>query len=125
MPLIELVLGLAALFLTVTVPGYFLTLGFFPDRTEIDSIERFTFSLVFSVSFLPLAVLIENMVFGIPINFTSSIASVLLLIIIGLVSWMIRTQKFAVPEPFYFLFPKINKADSAELFFVSFFRKKK
>ena len=50
MALIELIFGLIALFLTITVPGYFLTLGFFPDKNEIDSIERLTFSLVFQVA---------------------------------------------------------------------------
>ncbi len=125
MPLIELVFGLIALFLVITLPGYFLSLGFFPNKNEIDSIERFTFSLVFSIAFLPLIVLIENMVFGIPINFTSSIASVLLLIIFGLISWMIRTQKISVPEPLYFVFPKIEKQNSVDLFFVSFFKRKK
>ena len=38
MALIELILGLIALFLTITIPGYFLTLGFFPNKNEIDSI---------------------------------------------------------------------------------------
>lgn len=122
---VELILGLIALFLTITVPGYFLTLGFFPNKNEIDVIERLTFSLVFSIAFLPVLVLIENMVFGIPINFTSSIATVLLLIIIGLISWMIRTQKVNVPESLYFIFPKVEKENAVELFFVSFFKKKK
>ncbi len=125
MPLIELVLGLVALFLTITVPGYFLTLGFFPNKNEIDSIERLTFSLVFSIAFLPLLVLIENQLFSIPINFTSSIATVLLIIIIGLFSWMVRTQKLVVPTVFYMVFPKIKKEESVDLFFISFFKKKK
>ena len=125
MPLIELVLGLVALFLTITVPGYFLTLGFFPNKNEIDSIERLTFSLVFSIAFLPLLVLIENQLFSIPINFTSSIATVLLIIIIGLFSWMVRTQKLVVPNVFYMIFPKIKKEESVDLFFISFFKKKK
>jgi len=125
MALIELIFGLIALFLTITIPGYFLTLGFFPDKNEIDVIERFTFSMVFSISFLPLIVLIENVFFSIPINFTSSIASVLLLIIIGLISWMIRTQKLTVPQQLYFVFPKIEKENSVDLFFISFLKKKK
>jgi len=124
MALIELFSGLIALALTITLPGYFLTLGFFPDKNEIDSIERLTFSLVFSVSFLPLLVLIENQVFGVPIDFNSSIATVLLIIIIGLVSWMIRTQKIVVSDKFYWLFPKVEKQNAIDLFFVSFLRKK-
>ncbi|PJA21235.1 MAG: hypothetical protein COX63_00290 [Candidatus Diapherotrites archaeon CG_4_10_14_0_2_um_filter_31_5] len=122
---IELVFGLIALFLTITIPGYFLTLGFFPNKNEIDSIERLTFSLVFSIAFLPVFVLIENMVFSIPVNFTSSIGTVLLLIIIGLLSWMVRTQKIIVPNFLYFVLPKIEKKDSVDLFFVSFFKNKK
>lgn len=122
---IELVFGLIALFLIITIPGYFLTLGFFPNKNEIDSIERLTFSLVFSIAFLPVFVLIENMVFSIPVNFTSSIGTVLLLIIIGLLSWMVRTQKIIVPNFLYFVLPKIEKKDSVDLFFVSFFKNKK
>lgn len=124
MSLIELFFGLIALALTVSVPGYFLTLGFFPDKNEIDSIERLTFSLVFSVSFLPLLVLIENQLFGIPINFTSSISTFLLIIIIGLFSWMVRTQKLAVPNALYLVFPKIEKKNAVDLFFISFLKKK-
>lgn len=124
MALIELFFGLIALALTITLPGYFLTLGFFPNKNEIDSIERLTFSLVFSVSFLPLLVLIENQVFGVPIDFNSSIATVLLIIIIGLVSWMIRTQKIVVSNKLYWLFPKVEKQNAIDLFFVSFLRKK-
>ncbi|MFH1664078.1 MAG: DUF1616 domain-containing protein [archaeon] len=124
MPLIELFLGLIALALTVTVPGYFLSLGFFPDKNEIDSIERLTFSMVFSVSFLPLFVLIENQLFGIPINFTSSIATFLLIIVLGLFSWMVRTQKIAVPNAVYFVLPKTDKKNAVDLFFVSFLKKK-
>jgi uncharacterized membrane protein len=124
MSLIELILGLIALLLTVTLPGYFLTLGFFPSRKEIDSIERLTFSLVFSISFLPLLVLIENQLFGVPINFISSISTLLLIVIIGLFSWMVRTQKIKVPSFFYVVLPKIEKEDAVDLFFFSFFRKK-
>ncbi len=124
MALLELIFGLTALFLTVTVPGYFLTLGFFPDKNEIDVIERLTFSMVFSISFLPLLVLIENQLFGITIDFTSSLASLLLLVIIGLFAWMIRTQKIIVPEIFYVVFPKIQKENAVDLFFVSCLKKK-
>ncbi|MBU2100821.1 DUF1616 domain-containing protein [Candidatus Micrarchaeota archaeon] len=124
MALIQLFLGLIALFLTITVPGYFLTLGFFPDKKEIDSIERLTFSLVFSVSFLPLIVLIENQLFGIPINFYSSIATVLLIIIFGLLVWMTRTQKISLPTFFYVVFPKVEKDNAVDLFFLFFLKKK-
>jgi len=122
---IELILGLIALFLTITLPGYFLTLGFFPNKNEIDSIERLTFSLVFSIAFLPALVLIENQLLGIPIDFTSSIATLLLIIIIGLFTWMVRTQKISVPNALYYIMPKIEKKDAVELFFFSVFKNKK
>jgi uncharacterized membrane protein len=112
---LEIVLGLIALTLVLTLPGYFLTLAFFPKKNEIDSIERITFSLVFSIAFTPLLLLIENQVFSIPINFLSSFLTVTGIILIGLIVWMIRVQKLRVPEKVYTIFPKVEKEEAVNL----------
>ena len=98
MPVLELVLGLIALAIVLTIPGYFLTLGFFPKRGEIDSIERFTFSLVFSIVFIPLLLLIENQLLLLPINFLTSLTTTILLIVIGLIAWLYRSKKLSPEE---------------------------
>ncbi len=125
MALLELFFGFILLIIVVTIPGYFLTLAFFPKKEELDAIERFTFSLVFSIAVIPLIVLIENQVFGIPIDFFSSIGTVLVLIIFGLLVYAIRTQKVPFPNALNFLFPRIKKEESVEIFFLKPLMKKK
>lgn len=121
---IDLVLGLIILGLVITLPGYFLTLAFFPKKEEIDSIERLTFSLVFSISFLPLLVLIENQLFSIPIDYFSALWSLIGLIVFGFVVWMIRTERIPAPSPLYGIFPKVKKEESVDLVFTRIIKKK-
>ncbi|MBU1121041.1 MAG: DUF1616 domain-containing protein [archaeon] len=121
---IDLIFGLIILVLVITLPGYFLTLAFFPKKEEIDSIERLTFSLVFSISFLPLLVLIENQLFSIPIDYSSAFGSLIALIVLGFVIWMIRTERIPVPSPLYGIFPKVKKEESVDLIFTRLLTKK-
>ena len=111
----ELIVGLIAFALAITIPGYFVTLAFFPSKKEIDRIERLTFSFVFSISFLPLLVLIENQLLGILINFFTVTTSVLLLIITSLLIYLIRIQKITVPEILYKIFPKIEPQEAVNI----------
>lgn len=110
-----LALGIAAILFALIVPGYCLTLAAFPRRSDIDMLERLAFSLVFSIVFLPLLMLIENQLLGIPINQVSSIASVLILIIAGLKIWMIRTSRIPAPGVCYKMFPKVDPKDAVPL----------
>ena len=109
---VELVAGFIALIIALFAPGYFLTLGFFPSRNDISGIERIVFSFVFSVTFLPLLILLENQLLGIPINFASVSATFLLLIILGLFSYFARTGKIPLPELLYAVFPKVPKEEA-------------
>jgi uncharacterized membrane protein len=113
MALAETVTGLILFLFAVTVPGYFLALAFFPSKKEIDLLERLAFSLLFSISFLALAVLFENQLLGIPLNFFSVAATLFGLIAVGLIVFMIRSQRVQVPVQVYWLFPKIEKNDAA------------
>ncbi len=113
--LAELIIGLIAFVLIITIPGYFLTLAFFPSKIEIDGIERLAFSFVFSISFLPLIMLIENQLLSIRINFFTVATSLLLLIIASLLIYLIRIQKIPVPEIFYKIFPKIEQGEAVEI----------
>ena len=108
MELISLVLGITALIIALFVPGYFLCLGFFPGRTEIDLLERIVFSIIFSISFLALFILIENRLLGIPVNFISIVSTMLLLVLIGLITYFIRVRIIKLPQFFYVLFPEVE-----------------
>lgn len=115
MALVDLVLGLIAFAIVVTIPGYFVTLALFPKKQEIDNIERLTFSFVFSITFLPLLVLVENQLLGIAINFFTVLSSLLLMIIVAILVYLIRTQKLAVPEAVYKALPKVAPEESVEI----------
>lgn len=115
MELVSLVFGLAAFALVVTVPGYFLTLAFFPSRKDIDGIERLAFSFVFSISFLPLLMLVENQLLSLPINYFTVLSSLLLLVIASLLVFLARTRKIAVPEPFCRAFPRVEPSEAVDI----------
>ncbi len=115
MAALETAFGLIALAIMLVVPGYFITLGFFPRKKEIDGIERLTFSFVFSIAFMPLAVLIENQLFSVPINQQTAVATFLFLVLIGVVLWAVRVGKIPLPKAFYRLCPKIKKEEAVSL----------
>ncbi len=106
MEILQLLFGLVVLAVTLIIPGYCLTLGFFPRKNELEELERFAFSFVFSITFLPLLVLIENQVFGVKIDFVSSFGSVLLLVVAGLAIWKFRTRNMKKEEVVQFWIPK-------------------
>ncbi|HLC37057.1 MAG TPA: DUF1616 domain-containing protein [archaeon] len=112
---LELVSGFASLAFVLFVPGYFLTLGFFPSKKELDGIERFTFSIVFSMFSLPFLLLILNQVFSVPLELNSVIYSIAAIILIGLISYLIRIQKISVPSSLNYFFPKIDKNDAVPI----------
>lgn len=112
---LELIFGAIILLGALILPGYFLALAIFPRKSDVDLLERLGFSFVFSIAFLPLLMLIENQLLGIPINQITSLSSVLILIIIGIVVWLIRTSRIPAPEAIYKLFPKVEEKDSVAL----------
>ena len=113
MDLVNILIGLVLFAFAAVVPGYFIALALFPSKKEIALIERLAFSMLFSISFLALAVLLENQLLGIPLNFISVAATMFVLIAIGLIVFMIRSQNLIVPAQVYLLFPKIEKNDAA------------
>ncbi|MFA4907395.1 MAG: DUF1616 domain-containing protein [archaeon] len=96
--ILSLATGIIILVIVLIVPGYFLALGFFPKRKDLDAIERATFSLVFSIIFIPLAMLVENLLLGIRINQLSVWGTVLFLVLAGVVAWFVRTRKLGKNE---------------------------
>lgn len=95
-PKIILMLGTILFFavLIVLLPGlgFFITLAFFPKK-EISLPERIVFSAVLGLAFPALFLLLENQVFGLPINFASAIATVIALLIASLTVFFLRKRK--------------------------------
>ena len=115
MALLELLPGMLALVLALFLPGYFLCLGFFPGRKEIDWLERIVFSFIFSVTFVPLLILIENRLLGIAVDSLSVLATMVLLVLLGLLLYFLRTGKMSAPALFYKLLPKVKAREALPL----------
>ncbi len=98
--MIGTVLSFAALGFSLTIPGYFATLGLFPKKGELSGIERFTLSFVFSIALVPLLLVLENIVLSIPINYFSVSGTLAVVIIAGALVWFLRSKQLlenAVP----------------------------
>ena len=111
----ETLTALISIIVVLFVPGYFLSLAFFTKRSEIDSIERITLSFVFSITFLPLLVLVENLLLEIPINFTSVAGNFLLIIVLGLIGYFLRTGIIPNPAVLQRVFPPVPKEQAFPL----------
>jgi len=101
--------------LILVIPGYFWTLAFYPEKKSLQKIERGAFSILFSITILPMVVLLENTLFGVPIDFFSTFSNLLILLIISILIFLIRAQKITSPQFLYNFFPKIKKDDCVEL----------
>ncbi|MFH1752094.1 MAG: DUF1616 domain-containing protein [archaeon] len=96
--MLETIFGLILLIISLTIPGYALSLGFFPKKTEIDLIERIVLSIAFSIAFIPLLLLIGNRLLLLPINYYSAVATVAFLIAVGLIAWFYRSKNLNEKE---------------------------
>ncbi|MCD6230124.1 MAG: DUF1616 domain-containing protein [Candidatus Diapherotrites archaeon] len=96
MGVLELAVGTTILFAVLLVPGYFLSLAFFPKKEELALPERVVFSFAFSVAFMPFLMLLLNQVAGVPIDYVSSVGVALALVIIGLAGHVFRTKAVSV-----------------------------
>lgn len=109
------ILNIVVFVLTVTIPGYLWTLAFYPEKKSLERIERAAFSILFSITFLPMFVLLENTLLGIPVNFFSVLSTMLALAVVSILIYFIRTQRIGAPEFCYKFLPKIKKSDSVEI----------
>lgn len=90
--MIGTILFFAVLIVLLPALGFFITLAFFPKK-ELDLLERIVFSAILGLSFPALFLLLENQVFGLPINFASAIATVIALLIVSLLIFLLRKRK--------------------------------
>jgi len=108
---LEIIFGFASLAFALLVPGYFVCLGFFPAKGDIDGLERLAFSLVLSIILLPLLVLFENILLKVPIVFATVAGNIGLIILGGLLLYLVRTKKIPFPEIFYKFVPAVGDGE--------------
>lgn len=92
MDLISIILGLVAIALAVSIPGYALSLAIFPKRTELDIFERIAFSFILSITVPGIILLAGNMLLGIPINFISASLSYAAVTAAGIAGFIARIR---------------------------------
>ena len=113
--LLSTVFGLIALVLALFVPGHFLCLGFFPAKKDLGKMERLVFAFVFSIAFLPLLVLFENLLLKLPINFFTVLGSLLFLVLLGLVLYFARTGSLPLPKKVSAFLKPVEKSEAVSL----------
>jgi uncharacterized membrane protein len=89
---VSLIIGIITLCIVLFVPGYAITLALFPNRKEIDDIERVTLSFAFSIAVVPLVLVLENFV-GIPVNVVSSLGTTILVTVAALAYFFKKEPK--------------------------------
>jgi len=101
--------------LILIIPGYFWTLAFFPEKSAFEKIERIAFSLFFSITIFPMVVLLSNTLLQVPIEFFSLFSTQMILVILSLIIYLVRTQRMGAPQFFYKFVSKIKKSESVDL----------
>ena len=96
----------------LTVPGFFLSLAFFPKRESINYLERFILSVVFSMSSIALLLVLENKLLLIPINAVTAWLNLLIVVLFGLIIFSMRVGSIKTPSFMKKHFSKIKKSEA-------------
>lgn len=92
MDLTTILIGTIGMILLVFIPGISLTMAIFPKKEDLELIERLGVSLVLGL--IPQFLLyFESKNFFIPINTVTTSATILLVTLIGILVWWIRSKK--------------------------------
>ncbi len=92
MDLATIIIGTFGMILLVFIPGISLTMAIFPKKEDLELIERLGVSLV--LGFIPQFLLyFGSKNFFIPINTVTTSATILLVTLIGILVWWIRSKK--------------------------------
>jgi len=84
-----------SMILLIFIPGFLLSLAFYPRKDEIDSIERAGLSLVLGL-FPQFLLYFADKNFFIPINAITSYMTILLVSLVGLGVWLHRKSNPSV-----------------------------
>lgn len=92
MDLATIVIGTSGMILLVFIPGISLTMALFPRKKDLELVERLGVSLVLGL--MPQFLLyFGSKNFFIPINTVTTSATILLVTLIGILVWWIRSKK--------------------------------
>jgi len=76
------------------VPGFFITLAIF-GKNKIDYIEQFILSIAFSITVVPITILILNIAFHMPIN---AIIIILTIAFISAIAFVVYYKREGMPK---------------------------
>ncbi len=97
--MIETLYSISTLAFALLVPGYCISIGVFPKKGELSGMERFTLSFVLSIALVPLALVLENILLQIPINYLSVAGTMLAFLVLGIAVWQFRRKKIGAAVP--------------------------
>ena len=112
----EIILGMAALFILLFIPGLLLTLAIFPKRKDLDIVERIAFSFIFGLTPIFL-IYFGDKNFNLAINAVTALILWMLVCVIGGGVWFLRTKtefKLNVPSMPQVASEKVKKKGGAE-----------
>lgn len=113
--LLSMLVGIAGAFVMLFFPGYFVGLGLFPSKKDLESLERFVVSIAFSLTFPPFLLLLSTSFLGLKIDFLLVLLIDLVVMLSGLVLFFGRTKRIVFPAFFYRFFPQVQKQDAVGL----------
>ncbi|MEA3255129.1 MAG: hypothetical protein U9Q22_04790 [Candidatus Altiarchaeota archaeon] len=92
MELPTIVIGTVGIILYMLIPGISLSLALFPRKKDLDLVERLGVSILLGMT-VPFIQYFNDKNFFIPINFTTTIETILAVTVIGLLVWRWRLKK--------------------------------
>lgn len=99
-PLYALRIGLSLIYL-LFVPGFLLQIALFPERTDLDGVERLTLSITLSIALIPPSALLLDRLPMFNINISSIV--ILDTVLISALFIAIRYRRWRIPEDQQFI----------------------
>lgn len=92
MELPTIVIGTVGIILYMLIPGISLSLALFPRKKDLDLVERLGVGILLGMA-VPFIQYFNDKNFFIPINFTTTLGTILAVTVIGLLVWRWRLKK--------------------------------
>jgi uncharacterized membrane protein len=91
MELTTIVIGTIGIILYLLIPGLSLSLALFPKRKDLDPVERIGISFFLGMT-IPFIQYFNDKNFFIPIDFTTTTSTILVVTVMGLLVWLVRLK---------------------------------
>jgi uncharacterized membrane protein len=114
----EILRTIAGLILTLFIPGYALSLAFFPQKQDMDRSERIALSFALSIAGVMVTILFTDLVLGIDITPVSIVLSIITLTLISLIAWKVHLyiiNKKIIQKILGLIFKSIEKLRAIKL----------